>query len=128
MGAPWLRDAGAIARELNAMRLPGVRFDSTSRTIAAGQKWGDRTIPMSELRVTDHDALRPVDVGVHLLRVIYKRHPREWRWRANGIEELSGSRALRLAVQREGGVEQLLREWDREAAAFRRAVEKYRLY
>jgi uncharacterized protein YbbC (DUF1343 family) len=128
VGAPWLHDAGAIARELNAKRLPGVRFDSTSRTIAPGQKWGGRTIPMVEVRVTDRDTLRPVDVGVHMLRAIYRRHPREWRWRANGIEELSGSRALRRAVEREGAVEQLLRDWEREAAGFRAEVERYRLY
>ncbi|MDQ3997606.1 MAG: DUF1343 domain-containing protein, partial [Gemmatimonadota bacterium] len=39
VGASWLSDAGAIARELNAKQLPGVRFDSTSRTIAAGAKF-----------------------------------------------------------------------------------------
>jgi uncharacterized protein YbbC (DUF1343 family) len=128
VGAGWLHDAGAIARELNAKRLPGVRFDSTSRAIAAGQKWGGRTIPMIEVRVTDRDAVRPVDVGVYMLRAIYRRHPRQWRWRANGIEELSGSRALRAAVQREGGVERLLRDWAGEAARFAAAVEKYRLY
>jgi uncharacterized protein YbbC (DUF1343 family) len=128
VGAAWLHDAGAIARELNAKRLPGVRFDSTSRTVAAGQKWGGRRIPMIEVRVTARDSVRPVDVGAHMLRAIYKRHPREWRWRANGIEELSGSRALRRAVQREGGVEQLLRDWEQETARFREAVEEYRLY
>ena len=128
VGAPWLRDAGAIARELNAKHLPGVRFDSTSRAIAPGQEWGGRRIPMVEVRVTDRDSVRPVDVGAHMLRAIYKRHPRDWRWRANGIEELSGSPALRRAVQREGGVEQLLRDWEQETARFRAAVEKYRLY
>ncbi|HYW50062.1 MAG TPA: DUF1343 domain-containing protein, partial [Gemmatimonadaceae bacterium] len=47
VGAPWLTDAGAIARELGGMRaLRGVRVDSVSRTIAAGQKHAGLTIPM----------------------------------------------------------------------------------
>ncbi|HEU4563463.1 MAG TPA: DUF1343 domain-containing protein [Gemmatimonadaceae bacterium] len=127
VGAPWLTDAGAIARELNAKRLPGVRFDSTMRTIGTGEKYAGRRIPMIRLTVTDRDAIRPVDAGVHLMRAIYRRHPREWRWRANGIEELSGGRALRRAVA-QGGVDSLLRAWETETARFRRSVAPYRLY
>ena len=54
----------------------------------------------SSSRVTSRDSLRPVDAAAHLLRAIYRRHPRQFRWRYNGIEELSGSRALRGAVER----------------------------
>ena len=44
-----------------------------------------------------------------------------------GIERLSGSGALRSAVER-GTVDALLVRWRRESAAFERAVESYRLY
>ena len=128
VGASWLTDAGAVARELNARRLPGVRFDSTSRTIEPGQKYGGQTIPMIEITITDRDAVRPTEVGAYLLRAIYRRHPREWRWQERGIERLSGSGALREAVEREGGVEALLPVWRRESAQFASAVERYRLY
>lgn len=127
VGAPWMTDAGAIARQLDARRLPGVRFDSTSRTIARGEKFGGRRIPMIAIRVTDRDSLRAVDVGAHLLRAIYARHPGEWRWKGRGIEELSGSRALRRAVER-GGVERLLREWRGEGERFREESAPYFLY
>lgn len=120
VGAPWLTDAGAIVRELNALRLPGVRFDSTARTIARGEKFGGRTIPMIAIRVTSRDSLRALDVGAHMMRAIYARHPREWRWKGRGIEELSGSRALRVAVEH-GGVGPLLARWRAEAERFRRA-------
>ncbi|MGH7710053.1 MAG: exo-beta-N-acetylmuramidase NamZ family protein, partial [Gemmatimonadaceae bacterium] len=53
IGAAWLNDAGAIARELNALKLAGVRFDSTSRTIEVGYKWGGQTIPMIHVTLTD---------------------------------------------------------------------------
>ena len=127
VGAPWLTDAGAIAREMNARRLPGVRFDSTTRRLERGQKYGGQRIPMIELRVTDRDALRPADVGAHLLRAIYRRHPAQFKWRENGIERLSGSRALRQAVE-QGGVEQVLSDWAGESARFERDVQPFRLY
>jgi uncharacterized protein YbbC (DUF1343 family) len=128
VGAPWLTDAPAIARELNARRLPGVRFSATSRRIAAGTaRWGGRTIPMIRITITNRDSVRSVELGAHMLRAIYRRHPREWRWIGTGIERLSGSRALRSAV--EGGtVDALLVRWRRESDAFEHAVEPYRLY
>ena len=73
IGAEWLSDAGAIAREMNALALPGVHFDSTSRTVepGSGYKFGGKTIPMIDISVTDRNAVRPVEVGVRLLRAIY---------------------------------------------------------
>jgi uncharacterized protein YbbC (DUF1343 family) len=128
VGASWLTDAGAIMRELNAKRLPGVRFDSTSRTIAPGAKFAGQTIPMIEITVTDRDAVRPAELGAHMLRTIYRRHPREFSWREQGIERLSGSRALRQAVEREGGVEALIPIWRAESERFAATAERYRLY
>jgi uncharacterized protein YbbC (DUF1343 family) len=128
IGASWLSDAGAIARELNAKRLPGVRFDSTTRTIAAGAKFAGRTIPMIEITITDRDAVRSPELGAHMLRAIYKRHPRQFRWQEQGIERLSGSRALRQAVEREGGVEALVPVWRRESEEFASATARFRLY
>ena len=128
VGASWLTDAGAIARELNAKQLPGVRFDSTSRTIAAGAKFAGQTIPMIEITITDRNAVRAPELGAHMLRAVRKRHPRRFSWREQGIERLSGSRALRRAVEREGGVEALIVVWRKESEAFASAVSRYRLY
>jgi uncharacterized protein YbbC (DUF1343 family) len=127
IGAPWLSDAGAIARALNERRLPGVRFDSTSRTIAPGQKHGGSTIPMISVTVTNRDSVRAADVGAWMLREIRSRHPRSWQWRERGIERLSGSAELRGAVE-SGGIEQVLARWQRESERFRQEVAGYRLY
>ncbi len=127
IGAPWLTDAGAIALELNAKRIPGVRFDSTSRRIGPNAKFNGRTIPMIRITVTDRDAMRPVELGAHMLRAIYARHPREFKWESNGIERLSGSRALRQAVQ-SGEIEELIERWGRESISFRKEVAGFRLY
>jgi uncharacterized protein YbbC (DUF1343 family) len=128
IGASWLTDAGAIARELNAKGLPGVRFDSTSRTIAPGAKFAGQTIPMIEIAITDRNAVRSPELGAYMLRAIYRRHPREFTWREQGIERLSGARVLRGAVEREGGVETLIPIWQRESEQFARDAAPYRLY
>jgi uncharacterized protein YbbC (DUF1343 family) len=127
VGAPWLSTAGAIARSLNGKQLGGVRFDSTSRTIGVGQKHAGRTVPMLQLTVTNRDSVRAADIGAHMLREIYRRHPRDFQWRESGIERLSGSGELRAAVQN-GGIEQVLEGWRTQSAEFVRATEAYRLY
>jgi len=128
IGAEWLSDAGAIAREMNALNLPGVRFDSTSRTIQndGGYKFGGKTIPMIELSVTDRNAVRPVEVGLRLLRAIYVRHRSEWQWRPS-IDRLAGTDALRPAVE-QGTVDALLAKWSSEAEKFQEQSRKYWIY
>jgi uncharacterized protein YbbC (DUF1343 family) len=126
-GARWLTDAPEIARVMSSKHLPGVRFESTRMRIASGQKFGREVIPMVRVIVTNRDSVRSAEIGAHLLREIYVRHPRQFRWREEGIERLSGSRALRLAVER-SGVEKVLDEWRRESSRFRDRTDRYRLY
>lgn len=127
VGAPWLA-AGEIARELNAKRLPGVVFDSTSQTVEAGYKHGGLTVPVLLVVVSDRDQVKPYQVGLHMLRAIYKRHQKEFAWRESSMDRLSGSDRFRKAVEREGGIEELIPILDRESAEFARKVAPYRLY
>ena len=128
IGAEWLTDAGAIAREMNALGLPGIRFDSTSRTIqqSGDFKFGGKTIPMIDISVTDRDAVRPVEVGVRLLRAIYLRHRAQWQWRPS-VDRLAGTDELRRAVE-EGRIDALLGEWSRQAAEWQRQTRQYWIY
>jgi uncharacterized protein YbbC (DUF1343 family) len=117
VGAPWLSDAGAIAAELNAKGLAGVRFDSTSRTIGAGMKHAGLTIPMIQITVTDRDSVHPPRVGAGLLQAIYTRHAGDWEWRTSHFDRLAGTDALRNAVIA-GAVDSLMSAWDTQARAF----------
>lgn len=130
VGASWLTDADDVASEMNRHALPGVRFNASTRTIGAAEKFAGREVHMVEIKVVNRDLVRPVELGVRLMRAIYKRHPTRWRWQpGRGLEELSGSRALRTAITTsDGAVDRLLRDWSREAGFFARDVEPYRLY
>ena len=128
VGAPWMTDAAAIARELNAKRLAGIRFEARQVPVRRGEKYGGRTIPMVRLRVTARDSAEVVSAATWLLRTIRRRHPRDFAWqRGNGIEELSGTRAFRRAIER-GTIAELLARWNRESRDFGRATSPYQLY
>ena len=127
VGAPWLTDARAIAREMNALNLPGVHFEARHMQVRAGEKHGGKTIPAIRLNVTNKNTIEPVTTAVQLMRVIHRRHPREWQWRENGIERLAGTAQLRRAVER-GNLSALLARWRRESTEFLRVSRGYRLY
>jgi uncharacterized protein YbbC (DUF1343 family) len=128
VGASWLTDVSDVVRAMNARKLQGVRFEAVRQRIARGEKYGGLTIPMVRVIVTDRDRVRSSEVAAHLLREIYARHPKSFRWQAGaGIEELSGSRRLRLAVEK-GTIESLIDQWRTEAAGFNRKAEAVRIY
>lgn len=127
IGASWMSDNAQIAAELNALRLPGVRFDTATRTIEPGYKFGGQTIPMIAIRVTDRDAVRPVELGLRMLRVIYARHPTDFRWRLPQIDRLAGTDRLRAAIE-QNTVDALNASWNADAKRFSERIEPYLLY
>jgi uncharacterized protein YbbC (DUF1343 family) len=127
VGAPWLTDADSIAARMNAMRLPGVRFESRVVQVGTADKFGGQTIPMVRLIVTDRERIEPIGVAARLMREIYVRHSADWRWGGDYVERLSGSAALRRAVE-QGGVDALLAQWASEARAFQESTRAYWLY
>jgi uncharacterized protein YbbC (DUF1343 family) len=127
VGAPWLTDAGAIAAELNARGIAGVRFDSTSRTIAAGQKHGGLTIPMIHVTVTNRDQVNASEVGLRMLRAIYARHKSDFQWRVGSADRLAGSDRMRAAIENDT-VDALLETLGEESARFAAETRPYQIY
>ena len=126
-GAAWLTDAGAIARELNARRIPGVVFDSTLVTVEAGQKWGGQRIPMLAVAVSDRDAVQPYRVGLEMLRAVYRRHKGEFQWRTGSIDRLTGSTRVRDAIELDS-IDSLIPILERESNEFRQRSAPYLIY
>lgn len=127
VGAGWLKDAGAIARELNGKRIPGVVFDSTIVTVEQGQKWGGQRIPMLVVVVSDREIMEPYRVGLEMLRVIYRRHKGEFQWRTGHIDRLSGSTRFRNAVELDA-IDALIPQLEQESRDFQLKTAPYHIY
>jgi uncharacterized protein YbbC (DUF1343 family) len=126
IGAPWLK-AQEVVRVMNERRLPGVRFEAITMSVApTAAKHKGQTIPAIRFRVTNRLAYRPVRTSLLLIDEIRRQHPREFAWTAS-IDRLTGSDKVRLAIEN-GKLDQLLEEWDREAAKFRESRKPYLLY
>ena len=116
-GAPWLR-ASEVAAAMNALALPGVRFEAVEFTPRAGSaKFPGQPLRGVRLVATDRQRYRPVRASLLLIDAIRRMHPEHFRW-SGSLDRLAGTDRLRLAI--EGGtLLPLLEEWDREAERFR---------
>lgn len=127
VGATWLNDNYAIAQEMNAMKLPGLRFDTVTRKVEGTFKFANESIKMIKIHVTNRNAVRPVEMGIRLMRAIYARHPKEFTWRTPQIDRLGGTDQLRKAVEA-GTVDALIKQWDADAKKFEAQVQPYLIY
>ena len=126
IGASWL-NAPEVARVMNEMRLPGIRFDAITMPMEpTARKFAGQTIPAIRFAVTDRQAYRPVRTSLLLIDEIRRQHPTDFAW-SGTIDRLTGSDRVRLAI--EGGqLPALLEDWDREAAEFLESRKPYLLY
>jgi uncharacterized protein YbbC (DUF1343 family) len=126
-GAPWLR-AADVVREMDAMRLPGVRFQAVEIDVEpSAAKFGGQRLQGVRLILTDRDSYRPVRTSLLLIDAIHRLHPAEFEFRGPWLERLGGTDRL-LPAFRNGTIRELLDEWDRDAERFRQLREPYLLY
>jgi uncharacterized protein YbbC (DUF1343 family) len=126
VGAPWLR-APEIVEAMQALRLPGVRFDAvTMPVVKTAAKFPGETIPGIRFVVTDRQAYRPVRTALLLIDTIKRRQPDRFAW-GPSIDRLTGSDKVRKAIDA-GQLAPLLDEWDRDAAEFVRLRQPFLLY
>jgi uncharacterized protein YbbC (DUF1343 family) len=126
IGAPWLR-APEIVEAMHALKLPGVRFEAITMTVAkTAAKFPGETIPGIRFVVTDRQTYSPIRTALLLIDMIKRRQPERFAW-GPSIDRLTGSDKVRRAIDA-GQLAPLLHEWDRDADDFRRGVEAFRLY
>jgi uncharacterized protein YbbC (DUF1343 family) len=96
IGAPWIEPHG-LARALNDLRLPGVRFDAVVFTPTVDVYKG---VPCSGVRlvVTDREAIRPVTVGLAMGRALRERYRSQFK--AEPIQNLLVNRNTMWAFLR----------------------------
>jgi uncharacterized protein YbbC (DUF1343 family) len=126
IGASWL-NAPAVASAMNAMRLPGIRFEPITMPVApTAAKFKGQTIPAIRFAITDRQAYRPVRTSLLLIDEIRRQHPSDFAWGPT-IDRLTGSDKVRLGIDG-GRLPSVLDEWDREAADFLESRKPYLLY
>jgi uncharacterized protein YbbC (DUF1343 family) len=115
-------EAEPLARKLNALRLPGLRFVPY---------WN--RFPGVRLQVTEPDALKPAAAVLQVLAVVQQLYGYDALWSAPGtrrewFDKLMGNESARNVLEAGGSVRREIVRWRTEQKAFRAQREKALLY
>jgi uncharacterized protein YbbC (DUF1343 family) len=125
-GAPWI-DGYVLARELNAMKLPGAFFREAWFTPTFSKFAGERC-GGCQLHVTDREAFRPVATTLALLQVVKKLPGAKLELHADYFDKVMGTSTVREAFERSVPFEQIVAAWAPGLAAFAKTREPFLLY
>ena len=124
LGAPWV-DGLALARRLNARRLPGVRFYPVAFT-PRSSRYAGQPCGGVQIIVTDRDALAPVHVGLEIAAALHRLHGD--RLEVDGTVHLLGSRAALERILAGEDPAAVAAGWAAGERAWRRRRAPYLLY
>jgi len=139
IGLPWGPDAAqAVVDTLRSRSVPGVAFDTTSFTptsrpqAAPTPRFEGQMLHGFRLRVTDPDAVRPVELGVHALQATHRRAQVEgdtaFVSRPDHFTRLAGTEALRTLLANGASPDSIIAAWRNEVSAFRNRRAPHLLY
>ncbi len=133
VGAPWL-DANALARVLNGLERPGVRFRPT-HFLPGADKFAGEVCHGVQVHVTDRAAFRPVETGLDVVAACRAQAPEHFCFLPVSTEGtiahfdlLAGDAHLRERMIAGTPVQELAADWVDGTVAFARARAKYLLY
>jgi uncharacterized protein YbbC (DUF1343 family) len=125
-GAPWI-DGYVLARELNALKLPGVKFREVWFTPTFSKFKGERC-GGCQLHVTDREAYQPIATVLAGLAVIKKLYGSKLELHDRYFDKVMGTSSVREALQRGEPVEKIVAAWKPGLDAFAKLREPYLLY
>jgi uncharacterized protein YbbC (DUF1343 family) len=125
-GAPWIEGLD-LARELNGLRLPGVRFREAWFTPTFSKHQG-KLCGGCQVHVVDRNRYRPVATALHILQTVKKRHPAEFQFHADYFDKVMGTASVRTALESGVPVDTIVGGFAAGLDEFARLRQRHLLY
>ncbi|HEX8284285.1 MAG TPA: DUF1343 domain-containing protein [Pyrinomonadaceae bacterium] len=135
VGAPYV-EAAELARSLEALNLPGVKFRPTNFQ-PTFQKHAGVTCGGVQIHVLDREEFKPVLTGVAIIKACFDRYGDEFRWKVppyeyvfdkNPFDVISGTDSLRKAFERGDSLQEIENSWRGKLEVFLEDRAKFLLY
>jgi uncharacterized protein YbbC (DUF1343 family)/CubicO group peptidase (beta-lactamase class C family) len=124
VGAPFV-DGARLARELNELKLPGVRFTETFFTPKSGVHAGHACAGVF-VSVLDRARVEPVRAGLALAQALLRLHADDFQ--PSGMRRMIGHEPTYAAVVRGDPLDGIVASWQPDLEAFAGVRKKYLLY
>jgi uncharacterized protein YbbC (DUF1343 family) len=125
-GAPWI-DGYELARKLNELGLPGVRFREVWIT-PTFSKFAGELCGGAQVHVTDRNLYRPFATALHIIRTIMDTYPDKFEFHADYFDKVAGTAKIRKALEAGQSVEEIVAAYEAGLDAFAETRRPYLLY
>jgi uncharacterized protein YbbC (DUF1343 family) len=126
LGAPWI-DGPQMAKQLNNLSLPGVRFRPVSFSPSFSKFRGENCQGV-QIHVIDRNLFSPIETGMRILLVLNRMYPREFSWEGKHFDRLIGNGVTRFDIERGESWENISGKWQVPLRAFLNQRERFFLY
>ncbi len=124
IGAPFINGI-ELARALNALELPGVRF-RPAYFQPTFSKYSGELCGGIQVHITNRKTFEPIRTALYVLKTIYNKYPNEVTIN-NYASKLMGVPELHNRIKTED-VETIIASWQKNLEAFKKIREKHLIY
>ena len=124
IGAPYVNGID-FAQQLNALKLPGVRFRPAFFKPTFSD-WKGELCGGIQVHVMDRDEYEPIQTALHILKTAVRLYPDELEV-TSGASKLMGVDNLPERIKTES-VDSIVSSWQEDLQAFKQIREKYLIY
>jgi uncharacterized protein YbbC (DUF1343 family) len=125
-GAPWI-DGFVLAKKLNELNLPGVKFREVYFT-PTFSKFSGTNCGGCQMHVTDRNVFQPVATTLAILSVVKKTYGDKLELHASYFDRVLGTSSVREALERGEPVEKIVAGFKPGLAGFAKLREPFLLY
>lgn len=129
IGAPWI-DGEALAETLNKLQLPAVKFRPQYFT-PHYSKYKEELCSGIQTHILDRDKFQTPVIGLYVVKTIRDMYPEKFQWVKYDkyfFDLLLGTDKVRLAMDGNKAIPDLLAEWKKEIKKFHIIRSKYLIY
>ncbi len=125
-GAPWI-DGYELARELNALELPGVRFREAWFT-PTFSKHKNELCGGVQIHVVNREEYKPFETTLYILETVKKLYPDKLTFDEHYFDRLAGNSWIRESLEQGLPVNEIVERCSREMEEFREMSREYMIY
>ncbi len=135
IGAPYA-EASEVAEYLNDLPLRGVHFRPHS-FLPTFQKHAGQICHGVQIHVRSRQEFKPVLTGIATIKAFHDLYPQNFQWKEPPYEYelerlpfdvIAGTKTLREQIERQISIEEIVRSWQLDEAAFARQRQAILLY
>jgi uncharacterized protein YbbC (DUF1343 family) len=124
IGAPWI-NGPQLADQLNARRLPGIRFYPITFT-PASSKYANEPCQGVFMVITNRNALQPVRVGIEIASALSSLYGEKYQ--PNNMWRLIGTEQIVERIRQDEDAAAIAARFSADEARWRQRRAKYLLY